>query len=241
MNVTLAAKGVTFSYRKGFQLGPIELDLAPGRIVALVGKNGAGKTTLLRLLAGLLPPRQGQVQLAGNSASQTRLRQEVALAPTEPAFPPRAKVQDLLRLRCHHLGVDEKESARELEVLLGRALSTFPSRLSRGQRLQVALHLAFLGDPPVVLADEPWSGLDPLAQDETLKLLAERGKRAAVLISSHDLGNLAEVAHEFVFLHGGTVRFRGPLAAAAEIAGPGAHGVAALKMLFRRIAGVDSA
>lgn len=240
MSTTLAAKGVTFSYRKGFHLGPVDLDLDPGRVVALVGKNGAGKTTLLRLLAGLLPPRQGQMQLAGNDASQTRLRQEVALAPTEPAFPPRATVLDLLRLRCHHQGVDEKKSAKELEVSLGRPLSTFPYRLSRGQRMQLALHLAFLGDPPVMLADEPWSGLDPLAQDGTLKLLAKRGERAAVLISSHDLGNLAEVAHEFVFLHGGTVRFRGTLAEAAEIAGPGAHGVAALKVLFRRIAGIDS-
>ncbi len=234
MSATLRAAGITYSYTKGFRLGPVDLSLAPGRIVALLGSNGAGKTTLMRLLAGLLPPQQGEVHLGGGVASLQQLRQEVALAPTEPAFPARATVLDLLRLRCRHLGIDEKDAAKQLEAALGRPPSLLPARLSRGQRLQVALNLAFLGDPPVLLADEPWSGLDPLAQDEVVRLLAERGRKAAVLISSHDLGNLAEVAHEFVFLHHGTVRFRGSLEEAVAAAGPGVHAPAALKTLFRR-------
>jgi|YNPBryunderm2012_1023409.scaffolds.fasta_scaffold07336_3 ABC-type multidrug transport system ATPase subunit len=237
MSATLAARAVSFSYPKGFQVGPVDLSLAPGRIVALVGNNGAGKTTLIRLLAGLLPPAQGEIHLNGRPATRATLRQEVALAPTEPAFPARATVLDLLRLRSHHLRVDPQDAAARLEAQLGRPLATLPARLSRGQRIQVALHLAFLGDPPVVLADEPWSGLDPLAQDDTVKLLAERGETSAVLISSHDLGNLAEVAHEFIFLHHGTVRFRGSLEAAVAAAGAQLQPPAALKVLFRQIQG----
>lgn len=237
MSATLEASAVAFEYPKGFKMGPVDLSVSAGCIVALLGSNGAGKTTLLRLLAGFLPPRQGEVLLRGRPASLATLRKDVALAPTEPAFPARASVLDLLRLRARYLGVDDSAAARHLEATLKRSLSVVPSRLSRGQRLQVALHLALLGDPPVILADEPWSGLDPLAQDHTLSLLAERGRNAAVLISSHDLGNLADVAHEFVFLHHGAVRFRGSLAEVADAAGVGVPGPEALKLLFRRIVG----
>lgn len=235
MSRGLVAQGVVHTYPTGFQLGPVDLLLQPGKIVALLGMNGAGKTTLMRLLAGFFTPQQGQILWNGESPTLHTLRQTVALAPTDAAFPPRATVLDLLRLRADHLGVDSEPTARELQRVLGRPLTSYPSQLSRGQRLQVVLRLALLGNPPVLLADEPWAGLDPLAQEECVKLLAERGNQAAVLLSSHDLGNLAEVAHEFVFLHEGCVRFRGPLEAVVATVGPRFGGTAALKQLFRQV------
>ncbi len=228
--MTLAAEGVSYAYGRRFRLGPVSFSLAPGELVALIGPNGAGKTTLLRVLAGLLFASEGRISWDGKAAPARLLRRTVALTPTEPAFPTRSTVGELLRLRARHLGCPWAPAAEKLQAALGCPLDAPPHRLSRGQRLQVALALALLGDPPVILADEPWSGLDPLA----LELLRQRSAAAAVLVSSHDLHNLATVAHRFVVLHEGTVRFAGSLADILEATGE-TDGTGALKVLYRQI------
>lgn len=230
----LAARQLSFRYGRGFRLGPVELALSRREIVALVGPNGAGKSTLLRLMAGLFFPNGGRVEWEGVAASVAQLRREVALAPTEAAFPLATTVEDLLRLRARWVGADWQEPARKLAERLGGSLRRKTHQLSRGQRLQVVLALALLGEPAAILADEPWSGLDPLAQDETLEALAEQRERAAILISSHDLGHLVRVADRFVILHQGQVRFSGTTAEVLAESGPGEE-AEALKRLYARI------
>ncbi len=230
----LVADGVRYAYGSRFRLGPVSLSVAPGELVALIGPNGAGKTTLLRVLAGLLFASEGQLVWNGKVAPPRLLRRTVALTPTEPAFPARSTVGELLRLRARHLACPWEPAAEKLQGALGCPLATPPHRLSRGQRLQVALALALLGEPPVILADEPWSGLDPLAQEGTLALLQQRSAAAAVLVSSHDLYHLAAVAQRFVVLHQGTVRFAGTLADIVKVTGE-ADGASALKVLYGQI------
>lgn len=234
---TLRAEGLAFHYRRGFHLGPVTLEVPVGEVVALIGPNGAGKTTLLRLLAGLLHPRQGKVLLSGLPATRRRLQQVVAFAPTDPAFPARVTVGELLRFRAHHLGVPWEPAAQALEETLGRPLTVYPHRLSRGQRLQVVLALTLLGSPAAILADEPWAGLDPLAQDAVLERLARERQQAAVLVSSHDLGHLAQVAQRFAFLHEGQLRFCGTLEEVAEAVGGRAEPAEALKRMFAAVVG----
>jgi ABC-2 type transport system ATP-binding protein len=215
----LSAQGLTFAFRRGFALGPLEICLRKGEVIALLGPNGAGKTTLLRLLAGLLQPRDGGIFLNGSAARAAQLRRWVAYAPTEPAFPPQATVSELLRLRARTLQVPWEEAEQRLAAILQRPLHIFPTRLSRGQRLQVALTAALLGDPPVILVDEPWAGLDPLARQKVIESLAQLGREAAVLISSHDLHLLPAVAQRFVFIHRGKIQAQGSAAQLATRVG----------------------
>lgn len=212
----LEASGICFRYPSGWQLGPVDLAVRRGEVTALVGPNGAGKTTLMRILAGLILPSSGVIRLDGDPVTDRwLLARRVALTPSEPAFPRGCRVRDLARLRLRSVRLNGAEAEAFLHHLagrLGRPLMTRPHALSRGQRLTLALELALAGMPEVVVSDEPWAGLDPLAVEqllERLKALAARG--AVVLVSSHDLLALPMVARRFVFLIGGRVRAAGTL------------------------------
>lgn len=222
-----------FRVRGGFVLGPVTMHLRPGEVTALLGPNGAGKTTLMRVLTGLLFGTSGSIRLDGRLADPHELRRTVGYTPTEPRFPPRATVSDLLQLR---LGGMEKTTGAALAERLGRPLRTYPARLSRGQRMLVALELTLAGDPPVLLVDEPWSGLDPLAQEEVLERLETHRQRAAILVSSHDLLHLPQVAQRFVFLHRGRVHAEGTLGElAAAVGASGENAASVLRDLWRRM------
>lgn len=231
----LSWKGLTYSYRSAFQLGPVEGAAQSGQILALLGPNGAGKTTLLRLLAGLLVPERGSFLWNGGPVPRFLLLERVAWIPSEPTFPPGCTILDLLRLRAQAVRTDWREPAESLQRALARPLCTLPHQLSRGQRLRLALGLALLGHPEVILADEPWSGLDPLAQDEVLAQMRARAEAgAAVLVSSHDLGQLAGVADRFLLLQRGQVRFEGGVEEVARSTPGETDPARALKLLYRR-------
>ncbi len=226
-------ESLEYRLRGGFVLGPVTMHLRPGEVTALLGPNGAGKTTLMRVLAGLLFPTAGDIRLDGHAAGPHRLRKTVAYTPTEPRFLPRATVEDLFRLR---LGGLEKPTGSALAEKLGRPLTTYPARLSRGQRMLVALELTLAGDPPVLLVDEPWSGLDPLAQDEVLERLETQRERAAILVSSHDLFHLPRVAQRFIFLHRGRVHAEGTLGElAAAVGASGENAASVLRDVWKRM------
>ena len=246
MTPSLQALGLMYSYRSGWSLGPIDFVAPRGSVTALIGPNGAGKTTLLRILAGLLRPRTGACWLDGAQvADRWELTRRVAFAPTEPAFPGETSVGRLLRFRGRVLGLSERELAQaehELENTLGRALSSPPSALSRGQRVRCSVALALLGSPEFVLVDEPWSGLDPLATDDVLDKLKERSRSgAAVVVSSHDLYHLPQISDQFVFLVGGHVRIAGSLGELRlRAGGPEADAPLVLKLLYERFISEDS-
>jgi len=113
-----------------------------------------------------------------------------------------AVIGKLMRVNATLLG-------REVERFIGPLKGRRVDGLSRGQRLQLALATELSGEPVLIAADEPWSGLDPVAREMVLaRLVGEAERGAAVLISSHDLQGLAEIAAWFLFLHRGTIRAR---------------------------------
>lgn len=237
----IEARGLNFQFRNsaGWRLAGVDVFVPRGSVTALVGPNGAGKTTLLRLLGGLLRPSSGTILLDGQPVrSRWSLARHCAFAPTEPSFPTRATVRDLVRLRGRwaKLPAEGIEAAiLRLEQALQRRASVSPDKLSRGQRLRCFLCLTLMGEPEFVLADEPWTGLDPLAVDEVLGCLLGRARAgAAVLVSSHDLLQLPSVAEFFVFLVGGTVRAAGRVDELRRLApDPDAEPASVLKGLYR--------
>jgi lipoprotein-releasing system ATP-binding protein len=205
----LAAEGL----HKGYRMGAAELqvlrgasvDLAPGEVVALRGASGSGKSTLLHLLGLLDRPDRGEVRVDGRptralgQAARARLRaarvgfvfQQFHLLPELSAL---ENVLVPRRLACGlswfgRRGAERQAASALLErVGLGGRLGHRPHQLSGGEQQRVAIARALIGDPAVLLADEPTGNLDRHSGEEVLALLLElaRGREAAVLLATHD-------------------------------------------------------
>ncbi len=201
-----------------FALRDVHLAVHPGEIVAVMGRNGAGKSTLLRSLVGLHRLATGSISLAGKdprALSPKQLTKRVGLVPQEPA--------DLLYaqtvgLECAAADVDAGVEAGTCAALLARiapelAPDQDPRDLSEGQRLGLVLAVVITADPPVLLLDEPTRGLDYRAKErlaEVLELFAAQG--TAVVMATHDVELVAEVACRTIVLADGEVVVDGPTA-----------------------------
>ena len=200
----------------------ISLSLAPGRITALVGPNGTGKTTLIKIILGLTRPDAGRLLLDGEPVDADgrvpgahRLRAAGAAPAGEPGG--RRGLRDAARAAAR----------RERRRDAGRGLRT-PRRvgargsgtLSGGWRQKLSNACAFLFAPDVLLLDEPTAGLDPISAGLLkAQLRTARADGRTVLISSHILSELEEIADDIAFLSDGHLRFSGPISALLEETG----------------------
>jgi ABC-2 type transport system ATP-binding protein len=202
--VILRAHGVARRYGRELALAPTDLAVAAGEVVALVGPNGAGKSTLLALLAGALEPSEGSVERADGV--------RVGWAPQRPAYYGRLSARENLELFARLEG--EPDAAAAATRLLaafdlpdtGRSSTT----LSVGNRQRLNLAIALLGDPQVVLLDEPTASLDP-AQRERLweRVDAVREAGGAVVFATQNVEEVGEHSDRVVKLRDGRLVFDG--------------------------------
>lgn len=224
MSALLHARDVSFSYRKGAPvLDGVDLALAPGETVGLVGESGAGKTTLLRLLLGLDAPSEGEVLFEGASlrrrdrATMRRFRRAVQPVYQDPfsSLDPRMTVGASLAEPLRSLGIPgdaQTRAARIAELLTAvdlpaDAATRHPEAFSGGQRQRIAIARALAPEPRLLLADEPVSALDTSVRMRVIELLrglvAERG--IGLLIVSHDLSIIAALCQRMIVLEGGRI------------------------------------
>jgi iron complex transport system ATP-binding protein len=204
-------------------LSELTLDIPGGSRLGLIGPNGAGKTTLLRAIAGLVPAR-GEIRVgdaAGATLSRRQLARRVALVPQNPAVPPGITVSDYVLLgRTPHIPYFGAESRRDLAVvaavldqldLTGLADRRLDS-LSGGERQRAVLARALAQQAPVLLLDEPTTGLDVGHQQQVLELVdALRDDLDLTVVSAmHDLTLAGQFADQLVLLDGGRVAAAGP-------------------------------
>ena len=198
----------------------VSLSVAPGEVVALMGRNGAGKSTLLGAAVGLVVPSHGSVRVGGADPSALRggdLIAHVGLVPQQPAD---LLVADRVGAECsaadRDAGVATGTCRGVLDAIApGIADGAHPRDLSEGQRLAVALAVILAAAPPVLLLDEPTRGLDYAAKARLATIL--RGLRAAghaIVLATHDVELAAEVATRVVIVAEGETVADG---AAAEI------------------------
>jgi len=212
----IEAKGISKRFGSVVAVRDLSLRVDAGQVVALVGQNGAGKTTTLRLLAGFFEPDTGAVTVAGHDLSSERRQAMRALgyvAESAP-IPPDMRVVEYLRFRARLKGVAPTGVAAAVDEALLRTdtadrASWLVGTLSRGQRQRVALADALVADPQALILDEPTSGLDPVQVRRFIDLLAELSSERAVIIASHVLGVLEQVADEFAVMAAGSVLARG--------------------------------
>jgi energy-coupling factor transport system ATP-binding protein len=198
-------------------LRDVDLDVAPGEIVALMGRNGAGKSTLLAALVGQVAREHGSVRvgtLDPARAKPAHIVRQVGLVPQDPSLILYASsVAEECAAADTDFGLEPGTSARVLErILPGVEPTRHPHDLSEGQRLSVALALILASDPRVVLLDEPTRGLDYGAKRRLVSLLQELSAGGhAVMLATHDVELAAEVASRVVVLADGDVVADGPV------------------------------
>jgi ABC-2 type transport system ATP-binding protein len=210
--------GVSKHFGPNVILERIDLDVGPSEVVALLGPNGAGKSTLLRIMAGSILPDTGTVELAGadvvSEARSARSRTGLVLG-EERSFFWRLSGQRNLEFFCALHGMRRREAkittARTLAAVgLEDVAYRRVDQYSTGMRARLGIARALLGEPSVLLLDEPTRSLDPLSgasvRDLVLNLAADQ--KVAVLLATHDLAEAARVASRVVILAAGRVAGR---------------------------------
>jgi len=203
--VLLSARRVARRFGRRVVLEPIDLDLAGGEVVALGGPNGAGKSTLLAILAGALAPSAGEVAMA----DPTR----IGWMPQQPALYRRLTPRENLELFARLAGIGDPGAAvgRALEAVGLGAEERRAAELSVGNVQRLNLAIGLLGDPLVLLLDEPTASLD-VAQRQRLWRLVDglRAVGGAVLFATHSLEEARRTADRLLVLQDGRVAYAGP-------------------------------
>ena len=212
----------------------LSLVLAPGEIVGFLGTNGAGKTTTIKMTLGLLAPTSGTVKVLGGDPSDPRVRAHIGYMPEVATYYPYLDARELLSFYGGICGLDAKTVRERTDELLDavgladaakRPLKTY----SKGMLQRAGIAQALLNDPDLLVLDEPFTGLDPLARIHFRELLLDLKRRGkTVFFSSHELGETELLCDRVAIMKKGHCVYQGPV---KDLAGDGA---ANLERLFLR-------
>ena len=226
--------GVSRAFGSVKAVDGLSLALAPGEIVGFLGTNGAGKTTTIKMITGLLRPDAGEVSVFGGDPSDPAVRARIGYMPEVATYYPYLNARELLAFYGGICGLDAKAVRERTDSLLEsvgladaakRPLRTY----SKGMLQRAGIAQALLNDPDLLVLDEPFTGLDPLARihfRELLRSLREKGK--AVFFSSHELGETELLCDRVAIMKKGCCVYQGPV---KDLAGDGASN---LERLFLR-------
>lgn len=211
MDYILETRGLTKRYGQHYAAKNINIHIRKGEIYGLIGRNGAGKTTIMRMLSGLSNPTSGDYKLFGKSGKELgKERKKVGVLIESPGLYPHLTAQENLRLKCLAMGAKPKSTIDPLLELVGlgdvdkkKAAGSF----SLGMRQRLGIALALVGNPEIIILDEPINGLDPQGIVEVRTMLAKlRDERGiTIMVSSHILDELAKIADSYGVIHEGAL------------------------------------
>lgn len=208
-----------FSYGERAVLRNINMDIDRGGFIAIMGRNASGKTTLVKQLNGLLKPSKGRVRLEGvdtRKSTVAELSRQVGYVfqnPNDHLFAD--TVEDEIAFSLRNRGADEAQIARAVEGMLdefelGRYRKSYPRNLSGGEKQRVALASVLVGEPKVIVLDEPTRGMDFVLKKKLVNYLDDYRRRGnTVIMVSHDVETIAECAQRVVLLSEGRVVVEG--------------------------------
>ncbi len=199
-------------------LDGVSFSVDRGEVVGLLGPNGAGKTTCMRIICCFVPPTSGTVLVDGLDVTRhsVEVRRLLGYLPEGVPLYPELRVSEHLRFRARLRGLPRAEQKRAVERVvqtcgLTDVFSRIVGQLSRGYRQRLGLADALLGDPPLLVLDEPTVGLDPNQIREVRALVRQLGKDRTVLLSSHILSEVEAVCDRVVIMHQGELVAQGPV------------------------------
>lgn len=210
----LRLSGVTKNYGSRRVLDDVGFTVESGRLTGFVGGNGAGKTTTMRIALGVLAPDAGTVEIDGTPITSED-RRRFGYMPEERGLYPKMKVGEHIAYLARLHGYSKAAATANAEKLLdrlglGERLGDTVETLSLGNQQRAQIAAALVHDPEVLILDEPFSGLDPLAVEVVAGVLTERAAAGvAVLFSSHQLDVVERLCDDLVIIAGGTIRAAG--------------------------------
>lgn len=210
MQYLLSTNGLTKQYGRHKAVNAVNIHIRQGDIYGLIGRNGAGKTTFLKMICGLAKPTEGEFTLFGRSGKEAyRCLARVGTLIESPGIYPNMTAAQNLKLKCLALGVRKEGEIEELLRIVGLA-DTGRKRVknfSLGMKQRLGIALALVGDPDLVVLDEPINGLDPQGIAEVRETLLRLNKERNItfLISSHILEELSKIATHYGIIHDGVL------------------------------------
>jgi len=205
---------VTKSYGAHRVLNDLSFTVRPGRLTGFVGGNGAGKTTTMRIVLGVLAKDEGTVTFNGAALTPAD-RRRFGYMPEERGLYPKMKVDEHITYLARLHGFDKNEAQARATALLeqlglGERLDDTVEKLSLGNQQRAQIAAALVHEPDVLILDEPFSGLDPLAVDVVADVLHRRAAAGvSVLFSSHQLDVVERLCDDIVIIAGGEIRAAG--------------------------------
>jgi Cu-processing system ATP-binding protein len=204
-------ENINKKFRKLRALDTISASFDKGQVIAMIGPNGSGKTTLIKSILGMVKPDSGKIYVNDELIDGSPLyRNQIGYMPQIGRYPDNMKVGQLFTMLRHFRKMDEKELDKELitafnlSALFEKSMRT----LSGGTRQKVSAAIAFLFNPSILILDEPTAGLDPLSSEILKdKVLREKKKNKLILITSHVLSDLEELATDIMYLQEGKLIF----------------------------------
>lgn len=206
--ILVQCQGLSKHYGNKKALNNVSLTLEAGAPIALVGPNGAGKTTLFSLLCGYLTPSAGSVRILEKAPNSPALLGQIAALPQDATLDPNLTIISQLSFFARLQGMDNKQANQEaLRVLnlvdLAEVAQQKPPSLSHGMSKRLAIAQSLIGEPKLVLLDEPTAGLDPANAKNIRELVKSLSPTTTFVISSHNLDELEKLCDQVLYLDKG--------------------------------------
>ncbi|HEM3178334.1 TPA: ABC transporter ATP-binding protein [Streptococcus suis] len=215
----LEVKNITGGYINIPVLKDVSFTVENGQLVGLIGLNGAGKSTTIKEIIGLLTPYQGEILIDGKSLVQDaeHYRKKIGFIPETPSLYEELTLKEHLEVVALAYNLTWDQAWSRVQGLLtifrlDEKLDWFPVHFSKGMKQKVMIICAFMVEPSLLIVDEPFLGLDPVAISDLVNLLEEeKAKGTSILMSTHVLDSAEKMCDSFVILHQGQVRATGNL------------------------------
>lgn len=211
---------VTKQYQNKIAVDRITLGLRPG-VIGLLGANGAGKTTLMRMICGILRPTNGTITFDGLDVSEEDYRDVLGYLPQDFGYYPNFTGRKFLEYMATLKGIDKKTAERKCDELLKlvnltdvqyKKIKTY----SGGMKQRLGIAQAVLNNPKILVLDEPTAGLDPKERVRFRNLIAELGNDRIVILSTHIVSDVEQIANRILMIKEGQLIFDGNTAAIGE-------------------------
>ncbi|MBF0388142.1 MAG: ABC transporter ATP-binding protein [Candidatus Omnitrophica bacterium] len=235
----IVTQKVTKYFQSFAAVREVSFTIPAGEIVGFLGQNGAGKTTLMRILASFLPASSGRVFIDGEDLARHSLscRAKIGYLPETPPLYTNMTVEDYLRFAAEIKGVPVKQRRIRLDKVLAECQLTAVRQkvigtLSKGYKQRVGIAQAIVHEPRILILDEPTSGLDPIQVLQVRALIKDLRHQRTVLLSTHILSEIEQIAHRVLIMRDGQLIVDGPLGSLLGAPGPGRPGGATLEEAF---------
>jgi len=202
----LKANNISKRFGRKHVLNGLNMTIAPGKIIGLLGPNGSGKTTLMKIIAGLTPPDAGSITYPTDAMRGIDSKKTISFMPDSLAFPTWMKVSDAFTFYEKMYPDYDATQAQTMQEILGLPLDDTIRKMSKGMQERVALGVTFSRKTPLYLLDEPLGGIDPVGKKKVMQsILATHGEDASILLSTHLIKDVETVFDSIALLKGGKI------------------------------------